>query len=84
MFDQFIKNFAGNLEQVSTKFGKFPAAEIQAQLQQVAKSTLTKMDLVTREEFDVQAAMLLAYRERIVQLEAKMQELEQNIKTQGE
>ena len=46
MIDQFIKQLGTGLEQAANTLGKLPAEEIQAQLQQVAKDTLTKMDLV--------------------------------------
>lgn len=78
MIDQFIKQLGTGLEQAATTLGKLPADEIQAQVQMVAKDTLTKMDLVTREEFEVQAAMLQKYREKLVQLEARLAELEEN------
>ncbi|MFD1384454.1 accessory factor UbiK family protein [Rhodanobacter aciditrophus] len=76
MIDQFIKQLGTGLEQAASTLGKLPAEEIQAQLHQVAKNTLTKMDLVTREEFEVQAEMLQKYREKLVQLEARLAELE--------
>tara|TARA_Y100000031_G_C7863210_1_gene222888 strand:+ start:234 stop:497 length:264 start_codon:yes stop_codon:yes gene_type:complete len=76
MIDQFIKQLGTGLEQAANTLGKLPAEEIQTQLQQVAKDTLTKMDLVTREEFELQAAMLQKYREKLAQLEARLAELE--------
>ena len=42
----------------------------------VLQSGLAKLDLVTREEFDVQRAVLLRAREKITQLEARLAELE--------
>ncbi len=77
MIDQFIKQFGSGLEQAATQLGKLPAEEIQLQLQEIAKSTLTKMDLVTREEFEIQAAMLAKYRERLNELEEKIKKMEQ-------
>lgn len=76
MIDQFIKQLGTGLEQAANTLGKLPAEEIQVQLHQVAKNTLTKMDLVTREEFEVQAEMLQRYREKLTQLEARLAELE--------
>ena len=76
MLDQFIKQFGQNVEQLSSQLPKLPITEIQSQLQDVAKTTFSKMDLVSREEFEVQTAMLIKYRERIAQLEARMVELE--------
>ncbi|GAA0827913.1 hypothetical protein GCM10009112_07690 [Marinomonas arenicola] len=77
MIDQFIKQLGSGLEQTADILGKLPKEEIQAQLHQVAKNTLTKMDLVTRDEFELQAAMLVKYRERLGHLEARIEELEQ-------
>ena len=76
MIDQFIKQLGTGLEQADDTLGKLPKEEIQAQLHQVAQNTLSKMDLVTREEFEVQAAMLQKYRERLVALEARLSELD--------
>ena len=76
MIDQFIKQLGTGLEQAADTLGKLPKEEIQAQLHQVAQNTLSKMDLVTREEFEVQAAMLAKYREKLAMLEARLAELE--------
>lgn len=76
MIDQFIKQLGTGLEQAADTLGKLPKEEIQAQLHQVAQNTLSKMDLVTREEFEVQAAMLAKYREKLALLEARLAELE--------
>ncbi|MEN8178523.1 MAG: accessory factor UbiK family protein [Pseudomonadota bacterium] len=40
---------------------------------------LAKLDLVTREEFDVQAAVLERTREKLTQLEAQLAELEKKL-----
>lgn len=45
------------------------------------QSSLRKMDLVTREEFDVQRCVLLRTREKIEALEAQLAEIER--KTHG-
>ncbi|WP_439509245.1 accessory factor UbiK family protein [Marinimicrobium koreense] len=49
-----------------------PKQEIKAAVQ----SALGKMDLVTREEFDAQTAVLQRTRERLEQLEQQLAELE--------
>lgn len=51
----------------------FPRRELQAAVQ----SALGKMDLVTREEFDAQTAVLQRTRERLEQLEKQVAEMEQ-------
>lgn len=53
-----------------------PAADLQKNLRALLQSTFAKLDLVTREEFDVQRAVLLRAREKITQLEARLAELE--------
>ena len=78
MIDQFLKQFANGVEQAAAQLGKLPAQEIQLQLQAIAKSTLSKMDLVSREEFEVQATMLAKYRERVQALEARVKALEES------
>lgn len=55
----------------------FPKKEIQAAVQ----SALGKMDVVTREEFDAQAAVLQRTRERLEKLEQQLAELEQRQKS---
>ncbi|MEQ1772832.1 MAG: accessory factor UbiK family protein [Burkholderiales bacterium] len=53
-----------------------PAADVQKNMRALLQSTFAKLDLVTREEFDVQRAVLLRAREKITQLEARLVELE--------
>jgi BMFP domain-containing protein YqiC len=52
------------------------AADVQKNLRALLQSTFAKLDLVTREEFDVQRAVLLRAREKITQLEARLAALE--------
>lgn len=44
----------------------------------LAQSLLTKLDLVSREEFDAQKALLIRAQQRINELELKLEQLEQN------
>ena len=53
-----------------------PAADVQKNLRALLQSQFAKLDLVTREEFDVQRAVLLRAREKIAQLEARLAALE--------
>jgi len=59
-------------------FGEMPS-NMQAQLKSVLSSTFDKMDLVTREEFDVQIGVLAKTRAKLEQLEKQVAELEQHI-----
>jgi BMFP domain-containing protein YqiC len=47
-------------------------------------AALARMDLVTREEFDVQSAVLARTREKLTALEATVSELERNLKADQE
>ena len=49
-----------------------PAGEIEQGLKNLVNSTIAKLDLVTREEFEIQAAMIERLRERIEVLESKL------------
>lgn len=53
-----------------------PAADVQKNLRALLQSTFAKFDLVTREEFDVQRAVLLRAREKIATLESRLAALE--------
>ncbi len=53
-----------------------PAADVQKNLRALLQSQFAKLDLVTREEFDVQRSVLLRAREKITQLEARLAVLE--------
>jgi len=45
----------------------------------VLQNSLSKLDLVSREEFDVQCAVLARTRQKIEALEKRLQELEQHL-----
>ncbi|MFA7261129.1 MAG: accessory factor UbiK family protein, partial [Aeromonas bestiarum] len=53
-------------------------------IRQVLQSQLNKLDLVSREEFDVQTKVLLRTREKLTALEAKLTQLEQQLGAKGE
>ena len=53
-----------------------PVAEVGQNLKALLSSSLTKLDLVSREEFDVQTQVLARTREKLASLEARMAELE--------
>lgn len=54
-----------------------PARDIEKNLKGSLAAWLGKLDLVTREEFDVQAAVLARSQERLRALEARLASLEQ-------
>lgn len=70
------------LDEISKKINDLlantPAADLQKNLRALLQANFAKLDLVTREEFDVQRAVLLRAREKITQLEARLAALERN------
>lgn len=56
---------------------------VQQQLQAMLQQTLSKLDLVTREEFDAQQAVLLRTREKLEVLEKQVAALEVTVPEQA-
>jgi BMFP domain-containing protein YqiC len=69
-----------NLDQLAQKLGEVfrqsPARDLEQNLKAGLSGWLSKLDLVTREEFDVQTEVLARTREKLTQLEARLKELE--------
>jgi ubiquinone biosynthesis accessory factor UbiK len=57
-------------------FARSPAADLEKNLRVLLQSTFARLDLVTREEFDVQREVLARTRARLEALEAKLAALE--------
>ena len=57
-----------------------PARDIEKNLRAMLAAAFARLDLVTREEFDVQSEVLARTREKLAQLEAKLAELEKRMK----
>ena len=53
--------------------------EVDKCLRSLAQSALSRLDVVSREEFDAQAAVLARSRERVQQLEAQILQLSQQL-----
>jgi ubiquinone biosynthesis accessory factor UbiK len=63
-------------KKISTLISESPMADIESNLRALLQSAFAKLDLVTREEFDVQTQVLLKTREQLDRLEQKLNELE--------
>ena len=61
---------------VSEILAASPAGDIEKNLRAMFSSALSRLDLVTREEFDEQAKVLERTREKLVALQARLTELE--------
>ena len=67
-------------EEISGKLGEVlaesPAKDVEKNLRAVLQGVFAKLDLVTREEFEVQQAVLLKTRAKLEALEAQVAALE--------
>ena len=57
-----------------------PIGDIEENINALLKGMFTKMDLITREEFDVQTGVLKKTREKLDRLEEQLSKIEKNIK----
>ena len=57
-----------------------PARDIERNVKAMMTQGLSKLDVVTREEFDIQTQVLAKTRARLEQLEARVAELEAQLK----
>lgn len=69
VFDEFSAR-------ISQLAGSTPLADVDKNVRALAASMFARLDLVTREEFDVQREVLARTREKLVALEARVAELE--------
>lgn len=74
-----------SLEQLSKRISslipgdiKHMQDDIENNIRSLLQSSLTKMNLVTREEFDVQSAVLQRTREKLDALEKQLAQLQKN------
>ena len=70
-------------ERVRAVLAQSPAADLEKNLRAILTGLFSRLDLVTREEFDVQREVLARTRQKLVQLEAQVAELEGRLKRNG-
>ena len=72
------------INKISSKISEIvkssPLADVEKNINALIQGAFTKMELVSREEFDVQAEVLRVTREKLETLEVKLAELEENSK----
>ncbi len=61
---------------ISGLIAESPMADIEKNLRPLLQNLFAKLELVTREEFDVQSEVLLRTREQLTQLEQRLAALE--------
>jgi ubiquinone biosynthesis accessory factor UbiK len=72
------------INEISNKINEMikssPLADVEKNINALIQGVFTKMELVSREEFDVQAEVLRNTREKLVKLEASLVELESRLR----
>ncbi len=76
MTDESIENLARKLAESMPEGLRSVRDDLETNFRAVLRASLSKLDLVTREEFEVQEAVLRKTREKLDGLEAKLAELE--------
>lgn len=74
--EDFLKQFYNHFEQ-SLQGAQTVGDELKQVIKAALNETFTKLELVSKEEFDVQKIVLARSREKIDQLEKKIKALEQ-------
>ena len=78
MTDYSIEDLARKLADAVPEGLRSVQKDLEANFRSVLQSGLARLDLVTREEFEVQEAVLARTREKLDALEARLKELEAN------
>ena len=79
MSDDSIENLVKKLVDAVPEGLRSMRAELEQTFRSVLRTGLGKLDLVTREEFEVQEAVLARTRERLEALENRLAEFEKNL-----
>ncbi len=74
---KILDEIAKNLDSVLPSSARDLRDDIQRNIRSVVQASFERMDLVTREEFDVQVAVLERTREQLKALEARVAQIEE-------
>lgn len=77
--EQIVNRVSEQLSQVLPPGVRQLRGDIEENIKAVLRETLARMELVTREEFDVQATLLSRARSRLEAMEAELRTLEQRV-----
>jgi BMFP domain-containing protein YqiC len=76
MTNESIENIARKLAEAVPEGLKSVREDLEGNFRSVLKASLAKLDLVTRDEFEVQEAVLAKTRSKLEALEARLKEIE--------
>ena len=72
------------LDEINARMSEFlaasPAKDMEKNLRAMLTAAFSRLDLATREEFEVQAKVLLRTREKLAEMESRVAELEARLK----
>jgi len=77
MNNESVENIASKLADSVPESLRAVRDDLEQNFRAVLRASLARLDLVTRDEFEVQQAVLARTREKLEALEAKLKELEQ-------
>jgi hypothetical protein len=75
------KFFDDIASKIAAAIANSPAKDVEKNVRAMMASAFTKLDLVTREEFEIQQELLLKSREKLTELENRIAELERKAGT---
>ena len=76
MNNESVENIASKLAEAVPESLRAVRDDLEQNFRAVLRASLAKLDLVTRDEFEVQEAVLARTREKLEALEARLKELE--------
>ena len=79
MFKEKIEMIISDITKILPKDLNVLKDDIEKNLRATLNATFSKMDLVTREEFDIQASLLSRTREKLEGLQEKLSALEEQL-----
>ena len=82
MIDQLAKQLADDLSRFFSR-SETDAPTSESQIKALIEAGLRKLNLVTREEFDAQQAVLKRTRQKVDELEAQLTALENSLRETG-
>ncbi len=80
---RFIDDLARRLSEAVPEGVSQAREDIESNLRPILNKTFERMDLVTREQFDAQSAVLERLREKLVDLERQLSELQSKKKPES-
>jgi len=78
MSDESIENLARKLAESVPEGLRSVRDDLENNFRSVLRASLSKLDLVTRDEFEVQEAVLARTREKLEALEQRLEEIEKD------